>query len=225
MSKFFRSSIGSKIIMALSGLFLIVFIMIHLLGNLGMFAGRETFNDYAAFLHSKPVILWVLRIFLIFAALAHIFSSIRLNAKNRSANGLKYKKKAVVKATLQSRMMMFGGVTILCFLIYHLAHFTFGFVDPKYINLVNDQGEQDVYNMVIAGFQNIYIVLFYLLGQFFLGLHLSHGFFSAAQTLGVTQGVPASIFKVGGCMVSATIIGLYVSIPLSISLGIISYVY
>ncbi len=222
---FFMSSIGAKIVMAISGAFLILFIIIHLLGNLGIFAGQEIVNGYALFLHSMPAILWVFRILLILAALGHIISAIRLNSKNRTASGNKYKKNNVLKASIQSRTMMLGGITLLCFIVYHLAHFTFHLIDPGYENLIDIKGRHDAYNMIVAGFQNIYIALFYIIAQLFLGLHLSHGFFSITQTLGIARERIAICIKFGGTIISIIIIILYISIPLSVMLGIITYAH
>jgi succinate dehydrogenase / fumarate reductase cytochrome b subunit len=211
--------------MALSGTFAIFFLIMHLLGNLSIFAGQEVVNSYALFLHSMPKVLWIFRILLIVSIIAHIVSAIKLNAKNRFANNIKYKKHTIVKASLQSRTMMLGGFTILFFILYHLAHFTLSIVDPGYENLIDVKGRHDVYNMLIAGFQNIYIVVFYVLAQFFLGLHLSHGFFSIAQTLGLTSGKLSVYLKYGGSALSIIIVCLYASIPLSVAIGAITYAH
>lgn len=214
---FFLSSVGKKILMALSGILMILFLIFHLIGNLGIFKGQDTFNNYALFLHSMPIIIWISRIALLTIALLHIYLSINLNLQNKKANQQQYKRKVYIKTSIQSRTMMIGGLTILLFIIYHLYQFTFNCTE-----ILDNKGRLDIYGMVINGFQNVYVVLFYILAQFCLCLHLSHGFFSAAQTLGITQGISAKIFKTCANIIPTTIFILYSSIPIGVLLGIIN---
>jgi len=224
ISNFFSSSVGKKIIMALSGLSIVMFLIIHLIGNLGIMNGQNAFNDYAEFLHSMPKIVWIARIGLISIFTTHIYLAINLSLSNRLANSQKYKKQVSVKSSPASKTMMFGGITILAFVIYHLLHFTIHVVDPEFTNLVDPKGRPDVYTMVISGFKDNYINLgIYLFSLFFLCLHLSHGIFSAAQTLGITQSVPTKIMQACSNIIPFIIFILYSSIPLGISLGMITY--
>lgn len=218
--KFLSSSIGHKLIMAITGTILLLFVLGHLVGNLGIFSGREAFNDYAAFLKSVPKLLWTTRIALIAAFVLHIFSSIRLSISNRLARPLAYAQKTPVGATVASRTMLLGGLVVLSFILYHLAHFTLGITNPEYEYLVDAQNRPDIYAMVIAGFQNIYVVGFYVLAQGFLALHLSHGFSSAARTFGVGS-AGYRVFLRGGKMLAGLIFMLYVSIPLSVLAGLV----
>jgi len=213
----FLSSVGKKILMAISGILMIMFVIVHLLGNLGIFKGQDAFNDYALFLHSMPTLIWIARISLLSIVALHVYLSISLNLQNRRANQQQYKTKAYIKTSLQSRTMMMGGITILLFIIYHLFHFT-----VNQTELVDYKGRLDIYGMVINGFQNIYVVAFYIIAQFCLCLHLSHGFFSAAQTLGITQGVSAKVLTTCANIIPTTIFILYSSIPIGVLLGIIN---
>jgi succinate dehydrogenase / fumarate reductase cytochrome b subunit len=213
----FLSSVGKKILMALSGILMIMFVIVHLLGNLGIFKGQDVFNNYALFLHSMPTLIWIARVSLLSIVALHIYLSISLNLQNKKANSLQYKTKAYVKTSLQSRTMMIGGVTILLFIVYHLFHFTINGTD-----VLDSKGRLDVYGMVITGFQNVYTVTFYVFAQFCLCLHLSHGFFSAAQTLGITQGISAKVLKTCANIIPTTIFILYSSIPIGVLLGIIN---
>lgn len=218
----FTSSIFTKFIMASTGLFLIFFITIHLLGNLDMFFGKDAVNEYGVFLRSMPKILWTMRIVLICAFVLHIFTSIRLSLKNKKARPIAYAKTHSVRATIASRTMMLSGSVLLAFVIFHLAQLTWGLINPQYANLMDEKGRHDVYNMTVLGFQNIYIVLFYIIAQIFLCMHLSHGFSSAAQTLGLTaKNKWADLLRYGGVIYAVCITLLYISIPVSVWLGII----
>lgn len=216
---FWSSSIGKKTLMALSGGALILFLIAHLLGNLAIFEGQEAVNAYAVFLRSVPKLLWTARIGLILAFVVHIVTSVQLTLENKAARPQGY---AVVKrrsASLASQTMMWGGLVVLSFVIYHLAHLTFGVTDPVVAQLVDSKGRHDVYNMVVLGFQNPMISGFYILAQLFLGLHLSHGFASAAQTLGLTQTGAAKTLRRAGRLFAITLAVLYISIPVSVMMG------
>lgn len=218
--KLFSSSIGHKLIMAITGSMLMLFIVGHLVGNLGIFSGQEAFNDYAAFLQSVPKLLWAARIGLIVTFVLHIYTSIRLSIDNRSARPIGYAKKISVRASLASRTMLLGGLVVLTFVLYHLAHFTLGITNPEYEYLLDDQSRANVYGMVVAGFQNIYVVIFYCVAQLCLALHLSHGFSSAARTMGMGS-YGYKLLVRGGKLFAAVIFMLYISIPLAVLAGIV----
>ncbi|MEI6806213.1 MAG: succinate dehydrogenase cytochrome b subunit [Myxococcaceae bacterium] len=207
------ASISAKILMALSGLFLMSFLVIHLLGNLQIFAGPEVFNAYPETLHHYPILLWSARIFLICAFTLHILTSVYLSTKNKAARPIAYAQKKSVAASLASRTMLLGGLVILGFLLFHLSHLTWRWVFPEYSNL-------DLYSLTVLSFQNIFVTAFYVLAQVFLALHLSHGFSSAAQTLSLTRWC-AKTFRISGYAFAVTITLGYISIPVSIWLGFI----
>ena len=220
---FFSSSVGSKIVMAVTGILLILFMVGHLIGNLSVYSGPEAVNAYAKFLHSMPLILWKVRIGLLLVFVLHIWTSIRLSLKNKAARPIAYTRRDTIKATLASRTMVLSGLVVLSFVIFHLAHFTWGLVTPESSNLTDAQGRHDVYSMMVLGFQNIYLVLFYLIAQGFLGLHISHGFSSAPQTLGLSQNSCTALWlrRIGVCF-AILVVALYSSIPLSIWFGFIT---
>lgn len=219
---FFRSSIGHKFIMAVSGCILLLFVIFHLIGNLGVFNGQEAFNDYSAFLASVPKLLWMARIGLLVAFVLHVYTSIRLSIDNKSARPKGYAKKSSVAATFASRTMLFSGLLLLSFIVYHLAHFTWLLTNPEYEFLRDNQNRPDTYGMVVSGFQNVYVVAFYFVAQVFLALHLSHGFASAARTFGA-QSRAFAIARTGGKILTLAIFLLYVSIPLAVLTGFISF--
>lgn len=207
------TSISAKILMALSGLFLMSFLVIHLLGNLQIYAGQEIFNAYPETLRHYPILLWAARIALICGFVLHIVTSIYLSAKNKAARPVAYEKKYSVKASLASRTMLWGGLVILGFLLFHLAHLTWRWVFPEYASL-------DLYSLTVLSFQNIFVAGFYVLAQVFLALHLSHGFSSAAQTLSLTQCCAKSFRYFGNAFAIVITLG-YTSIPVSIWLGFV----
>lgn len=207
------TSISAKILMALSGLFLMSFLVVHLLGNLQIFAGPEVFNAYPKILHQFPVLLWSARIVLITAFALHIISAVYLSSKNKAARPISYAQKHNVQASLASRTMLLGGLVILGFLLFHLSHLTWRWVFPEYTLL-------DLYTLTILSFQNIFVTSFYVLAQVFLALHLSHGFSSAAQTLSFTRW-HATYFRVFGRVFALILCLSYISIPVSIWLGFV----
>ena len=203
--------ISAKILMALSGLFLMSFLVVHLLGNLQIFAGPEVFNAYPETLHQYPILLWSARIILISAFALHIITAVFLSSKNRAARPIAYAQKQNIRSSLASRTMLLGGLVILGFLLFHLSHLTWRWVFPEYALL-------DLHTLTILSFQNIFVTGFYILAQIFLGLHLSHGFSSAAQTLSLTRW-HATYFRIFGRVFAWTLCLSYIAIPASIWLG------
>jgi succinate dehydrogenase / fumarate reductase, cytochrome b subunit len=218
---FYQSSIGKKIIVALTGLYLILFVIGHLLGNLEIYLGQDRLNAYAEFLQGMGPILWIERIILILAAILHIVATIQLTIENRAAKPQKYARPAYQAATPASRTMIYSGLLVLCFVIYHLLQFTFMLTNPKYRNLYDHFHRHDVYRMEILGFQQPLIALFYAASIFFLAAHLSHGFFSLTQTLGINNRRVSSFISNGGRWLSWLIFIGYVSIPASVLLGLV----
>ena len=201
----FGSSIGRKILMAVTGLVLIGFVIGHLVGNLQVFQDPDHINGYAHFLREMGPLLWVARIGLLVAAVIHIWAATVLTIENKKARGPEpYGVKHTIRATLASRTMRLTGYVVLAFIIYHLAHFTWGaaqtqnFKDnlPLYTMQhdyrvagfpVIDAGARvhDVHTMVIRGFESPLVSVFYIVAVGLLSFHLLHGFDSMFQTLGL----------------------------------------
>lgn len=129
---YLKSTLLSKVVMALTGVLLVLFILGHTLGNMQIFLGREVFNTYAHFLQSLGELLWIIRLVLFISLALHVITSIRLKARNWSANPTKYKVVRYIKAKIASRTMFWTGLMIFAFLVYHLLHFTIGSVHPEY---------------------------------------------------------------------------------------------
>jgi len=201
----FGSSIGRKLLMAVSGLVLIGFVIGHLVGNLQVFQDPDHINGYAQFLRNLGPLLWVARLGILVAALVHIWAGVTLSLENKAARGPEpYAVRHTIRATLASRTMKWTGLVVLAFIVYHLAHFTWGWAQTatfkenlKHYAMQHEYrvagfpviaaGAEvhDVHTMVVRGFENKVVSLFYVVAVGLLSFHLLHGFDSMFQTLGV----------------------------------------
>lgn len=211
---FTQTTVGQKVLMAVTGLILFLFILGHLSGNLLIFAGREHMNEYAHFLHEHPKFLWPARIVLLFCFFVHIVAAARLWLKNRSAREEGYTIYLPIETTIAARTMIYGGAAIFFFLLWHLLHLTFGVVGPRF-------DPNDVYGNVVRGFQNPAIAGIYLVGVACLCAHLYHGAWSLLHTLGLSA-PEIDCAKKKAARILAVLIGLgYASIPLAVLTGVV----
>ncbi len=220
--RFYSSSIGKKVIMAVTGLMLIGFIVMHLLGNLQIFLGSDAFNDYAAFLKSIPGPLWAARIILLATVVLHFGTAFTLRAQNKAARGGSYKDMKTVQADFASLYMLETGIVILLFVLIHLAHFTLGKLQPEFSNYINYKGDHDVYKMVIAGFSNGPFAYIYIVAMLAVGTHLKHAFWSMFQTIGVHSPSLTPVLKKIATGLAVLVTLGYLSIPLSVITGILN---
>ncbi len=191
---FYSSSLGKKAIMALSGIALFGFVLVHMLGNLKMYLGAESFNHYASWLREVgyPALphggaLIIARGVLIVAVLVHIWAAWQVTRQSRAARGQRYVKAHTVQADYATRTMRWGGVIILLFVVYHLFHLTWGTVHPDFVHpttLADGSISAQAYHNVVAGFSVWWVSLFYIVANIALALHLYHGLWSLFQTLG-----------------------------------------
>jgi succinate dehydrogenase / fumarate reductase, cytochrome b subunit len=193
LSAFWRSSIGGKVTMAVTGVLLFGFVVAHLLGNLQLLKGPDAINNYAKMLHDLGALLWVARIGLLVIFVLHVVTAIRLSRANKAARPVAYAKNATMQATMASRSMVFSGLSLLAFVVYHLMHFTLGVVHTADAELKAKASTAawngyDVYSMVIASFSKAPIAAAYIAFQVLLFLHLQHGLQSFAQTIGMHHG-------------------------------------
>ena len=224
LCRFWESSIGKKLIVAVTGIVLVGFLVAHMAGNLLVFGGRQPLNDYAEFLHHflHGVGIWLFRLVLLGAFVLHIAATIALTRENRAAREDRYEFESTVQASRSSRIMIVSGLTILAFVIFHILHFTIP-VSPNLSGLQDplDPERIDVYGMVIKGFQNPLVVLFYIVGVSLLCSHLSHGIASIFQTLGLrTAKTREAITVFGWAMAIILLIG-FLSIPVLIGTGVV----
>jgi succinate dehydrogenase / fumarate reductase cytochrome b subunit len=222
MRAFYRSSVGKKMIVAITGIILILFVIGHLLGNLQIFLGPDWINGYSEHLHELGPLLWAIRIVLLATVIVHILVTIRLAIDNRRARPEAYIDKHHVKATFASRHMVMSGLIVLAFIIYHLAHFTVRVTDPRFALLKADPlGHYDLYSMMVYGFQNYYVSAFYILGLFLLALHLSHGTSSFFQSLGLNDKKLTPKLATAGRILAWLIFIGYTSIPVAVLLHLV----
>jgi len=224
MLGFLKSSILSKFVVAITGLIMVGFIVGHTLGNLLIYAGPEAINTYAVGLKDISGVVWAMRIVLIISLILHVIATINLVRHNRAVAGT-YKVNNYKASTFSARFMAYAGLTILFFIIYHLLHFTFGVTDPgdfsrQYL-LENGRIVHDVYSMVVLGFRNIIVSVFYIIAVIFLGLHLKHGFHSLFQTLGIHGKKFTPMIQKVAVAFSIIIVVSLISIPISVMLGLV----
>ena len=193
------SSVGHKVLTALTGLGLATFVVFHMIGNLKLLPGgpesREAINGYAHFLkHDLGAFLWLGRGGLLAVFVLHVVLTLRLKARTAAARPVGYVHQRTAQATLASRTMLSTGVVVGAFVLLHLAHYTFGWVHDaagpggarvNYLNLTDDKGRHDVYAMMVAGFSTPWLAALYLAAQAVVAVHLSHGVKSSLQTLGL----------------------------------------
>ncbi len=218
-----RSSVGKKFIMAITGAILFLFVFGHMVGNLQVFIGPESLNRYGTFLHSVGELLWVVRLALLAAVALHIWAAVALTIENRAARPQPYAQQELVAASYASRTMIWSGLIIAAFVIYHLLHFT---ADVQAINLTgrdfhtlyDEEGRHDVFAMVILGFENPVVSIFYIFAMFLLFLHLGHGVSAMFQSLGWKNPSYAPLIAKFAVVVSWLIFLGYISIPISVLL-------
>ena len=216
-----RSSLGKKYVMAVTGLMLLGFVIAHLAGNLQIFLGADWLNDYSEHLEKIPLLLWPARVLLLTALILHMATAICLTIENKKARPIPYGVQETVQASLASRTMIFTGMAVFLFIIYHLMHFTFGAINPQFYELTDPKGREDIYSMVILNFQNPLIAGVYILALWMLCMHLGHGASSFLQTLGLTREPMLKKMKIAGAVLGWLIFLGFASIPASSLMGLL----
>lgn len=210
------STVGRKILMAVSGLMLVGFISVHLLGNLSVFAGADAINIYAEKLHSLGPLVWVFRLVMLGLFAVHIGFGVQLSMENRKANPESYAIKQKLKTTFAAESMLYTGLILLAFLVYHLLHFTVQVTNPDisaHTLPLDAAMRPDVFSMVVLSFQKAFIAIIYIVAMIALAFHLSHGLSSWVQTLGLNNGETQDKVVWVGRLV-AVVFGLaYIAIP------------
>ena len=207
--KFANSSIGKKFVMAVTGLSLLLFLVVHLAGNLTLYISEETFNGYVAALDIVKPLIRVVEVILALVFIFHIYNGIKLWYENKKANPIKYKVNASSQnSTLTSRTMIISGSIVFIFLITHLSTLWYAF------NFGSHGADHSYYNIVMEWFTYPVYVLFYVIAMVLLGFHLNHGFQSAFQTFGWThKKYTPAIEKIGTLFAIVMAVG-FASIPI-----------
>lgn len=213
-ARFWGSTNGQKIVMALTGVVLFLFVLFHMLGNLQVFEGPEQLNYYGAALRRFPELLWAVRAILLVAVILHIWTSLLLALRKSKARPVTYSKKENIASSYASRTMYWSGPILLAFIIFHLLHLTAGTIHPggRFI-------EGDVYHNVITGFRVWYVSAWYIFSMVLLGLHIRHGAWSMFQSVGFNHPRHTPILKNTALVLAIVIVAGYISIPISVMLG------
>jgi len=217
-ARYVRSSIGAKHVMAITGLLLLLFAIVHMLGHLQMFGGPDMYNAYANFLQNLWEVKWPVRAGLLALLVVHIIVAIGLVAKNRAARPVAYAMYKPVISSPVGRAMAWTGLALFAFLAFHILHFTMGQIQPEYFHTLDAKQRYDAYSMFVAGFQQPWVYGVYFAGMALLALHLGHGAASWLQSLGLRHpkypadklGLPIAAFLFVGYMAppTAVLIGL-----------------
>jgi succinate dehydrogenase / fumarate reductase cytochrome b subunit len=213
---FLGSSIGRKVVMAVTGLVLYGFVIGHMLGNLQIYLGPKALNDYAVFLreflHGQGI--WLARGGLLAALAAHLWAAITLTLSNWKARPIGYRRWQASESTYASRTMVWSGPILALFVGYHLAHLTLGAAHPEFV-------AEDVYRNVVVGFENPFVSAFYVLAMLALGLHMFHGFWSMLHTLGLSHPRYDALRKTLAWALAAVVVAGNVSIPVAVLTGLV----
>lgn len=217
-----NTTIGKKFVMAITGAVLVAFVVVHMLGNLKMFAGAADIDAYALFLRQAGMpelgygdLLWVVRVVLVICVVLHILAAYQLTLISHAARPIGYAKKKNIRTTYSALLMRWSGVLIVAFVIFHIFHFTLGdvgFGSAGYIHL-------GVYHNVIAAFHIWWISLIYIVAMIALGLHIDHGVWSGCQTIGWTTGKNTRWIRNASRALAIIIAGGFILIPVSVMTG------
>jgi succinate dehydrogenase / fumarate reductase cytochrome b subunit len=214
-AQLWNSTVGKKIVMALTGAIGVGYLVAHVSGNLLVFAGPEKINTYAALLKSNPGLLWTARTILIVAVLLHIIAAYQLARTSQKSRPISYKRWRAVGSDFASRTMRWTGPLVGLFIVYHLLHFTLGTVHPSF-------DERNVYHNVISGFQVWYVSAIYIIAMLALSLHLYHGAWSMFESLGINHLKYNRLIRVLATVVTVVVVVGFISIPIAVLLGFIS---
>jgi succinate dehydrogenase / fumarate reductase cytochrome b subunit len=219
--KVFTNTVGQKLVMAFTGAVLFAFVVVHMAGNLQIFLGREPLNHYADFLKSNLEILLPSRTVLLTCVILHITSGVLLTIQNRRRRDPGYEVKKLVGASLASRTMLVSGSVMLCFILYHLLHFTAGTINPELLALKDHEGRQDVYAMIVTEFANPWVVAAYVAGVGVVCFHLSHGVRALCESLGLRiETYVRLIDRISFVAPIVLFIG-FIAVPLAVLTGVV----
>jgi succinate dehydrogenase / fumarate reductase cytochrome b subunit len=218
--RLFSDSIGRKVVMAITGLLMVLFVIGHLLGNLTIFAGPSGLNSYAQHLHDLAPVVWITRVVMGTAVLLHLVLSIQITLENSQAKPEKYAKATHLRATFASKNMIWTGVIIGAFIAYHLLHFTFR-VTPD-VSAFTGEVPGNVYGMVTGALAKFSTAVVYVVAMISLFLHLSHGVQSSFQTLGLSNNTMLPRYTTAGKVAAFVFLVGFGAIPVAILAGFLA---
>ena len=214
---FYGTTIGKKVVMAITGLIGIGYLVGHMSGNLLVFAGPEALNAYSNFLRNSLPILWTTRVVVTVAVLLHIHCAFSLWGRNNEARPRSYYQRKDLATNYAALTMRYGGLILLLFIIYHLLHLTWGFTG----HIGYEFDHENVYNNLVIGFQHPAVAGFYIIAQCALGMHLYHGIWSLTQSLGADHPKYNALRQRAAIAGTLLVVLGFVSIPISVQTGVL----
>jgi succinate dehydrogenase / fumarate reductase cytochrome b subunit len=214
--RFYKSSVGKKVVMAVTGVIGIGFLIVHVLGNLLAFRGAAALNSYSHFLKGTGELLWVVRGVLIVSVILHVIAAYQLTMQNRAARPDGYARYEPQASTLASRTMRWGGALLLVFIVVHILHFTTGTIRPAGFFTPGD-----VYANVVGSFRIWWVVLFYVVAMIALGAHIFHGAWSSVLTLGAARPSENPLHRRVALILALFLWLGFTSVPVAVFLGVI----
>ncbi|MDX1697687.1 MAG: succinate dehydrogenase cytochrome b subunit [Thiohalobacterales bacterium] len=213
-----RTTIGRKLIVGLSGIVLILFVVGHISGNLTIYIGQSVLNNYAHMLQTNPM-LWVMRLSILAIVMLHIALGVAVARENRLARAETCHAGQSWYLRLYQHRMIISGLVLLAFIVGHVAHLTLGVGIGEAFLLKDATGHVDVYSRVVSTFQNTLIAWTYITAMFFLAIHLKHTVRGVFQTLGFSGENYSGFYELLSWIITLTVVGGFISIPLSVQLG------
>jgi succinate dehydrogenase / fumarate reductase cytochrome b subunit len=211
------STVGKKVVMAVTGVIGVAYVVAHMIGNLQVFQGAERLNAYGALLHGPlNEALWAARAVLLACVVLHVLAAYQLTQRDRAARPVGYSRREPQVSTLASRTIRIGGVILLAFIVFHILHFTTGTIRPTG---TFEQG--NVYGNVVGSFRVWWVALFYLIAMLALGLHLYHGVWSSVRTLGLARPTPQPLRRPVAVALAIVVAGGFAIVPLAVLLGLV----
>ncbi len=210
--RFYEAPIGKKVVMAVTGVILFGFVFVHMAGNLQIFLGAEAFDAYGRLLRTEPALLWLARLILLGSVILHVVAAIQLSLLKKKARPVEYRKKENVDSSLASRTMIWSGILVALFIVYHIMNLTLGAVGLPF-------EEGHVFDNAVATFRIPSISLAYIAAMILLGFHLNHGVWSMFQSLGVSNPRYSAGLKRFANIFSILVVLGFISIPIAIMAG------
>ncbi|HEY7896060.1 MAG TPA: succinate dehydrogenase cytochrome b subunit [Gemmatimonadaceae bacterium] len=211
---FWRSTVGKKIVMSVTGLIMVGFVLLHMIGNLQIFEGAARINAYSHFLHHTiNELLWLVRVVLLVSVVLHIVAAIQLTRIDRAARPVGYRRREPQAATVASRSMRWGGLALALFIVFHVLHLTTGTIQPVPF------APGDVYANVMGGFRIWWVTLIYVLAMIALGLHIFHGAWSSIRTLGVNRPKAEPLRRPVAALVAVILWAGFSVVPVAVFFG------
>lgn len=217
---FLNTTIGRKLLVALSGIFLVLFVIGHVVGNLTVYIGPSALNGYAHWLQENPL-LWFIRLGMLIIVSVHIALAIKVSLESIGARKQGYQSGRTLYQLLVDHRMMISGLLLFLFIIGHIAHLTLGVGVGEYFNRVDERGFVDVYARVVIGFQNPFIAWGYIVSMVLLAVHLKHSVRALFQTLGFFHENYFSFYELLSWAIAIFVFIGLCSIPVAVQFGLI----